>query len=205
MVVQGSNDLALEGAGLTSVSANVADGGVVQDALVGFVQGLAVLVVSQRLTVDQNQRNASGNHLVDDDFGRGGLNQVADDDIHLLSDEGIDLVGLLAHVVLAIDHGDFVLNGVGLQSLEVVLDFLTVQGHEVVVVLIDGNADLVGLDIASGSGSSLSGSGSGLGSGLGSGGSSGSSGRGAAAAGCQRQGHSQDQQRRDDLLHLCSS
>ena len=188
LVGQSQNDLALVGTGLTSVSTDVANGGVVDDAGVGLVA-----VVAQGLTVDQNQRNASGNNLVDDDFGRGGLNQVADDDIHLLSDEGVDLVGLLAHVVLAVDHGDFVLNGVGLQGLEVVLDLLAVQGHEVVVVLIDGDADLVGLDITGGLGS-----GSG---GLGSSGSCGGSLCGLCAAGGHGHDDHQGQNQCDNLFH----
>ena len=150
MVLQGSNDLALEGAGLTSVSADVADGGVVQDAFVGFVQGLAVLVVSQGLTVDQNQGNASLNHHVDDGVGGGGLDQVQDDDIHLLLDEVLHLVGLLGHIVLAVGHGHVVLHSVGFQGLEVVQDFVAVQGHEVVVIGVDGAADLVGLDVSGG-------------------------------------------------------
>ena len=191
LVVQSQNDLALVGAGLTGVSAHVADSGVVDDAGVGLIA-----VVAQRLTVDQNQRNAGSHDLVDDDFGRGGLNQVADDDIHALGDEGVNLVGLLAHVVLTVDHGDIVLHSVGLQGLEVSLDLLAVQGHEVIVVLVDGNTNIVGLDIRArlSSGSLRLGGSSSLGlSGLG------------AATGYQGQGHGQNQQQGNELFHLFSS
>ena len=166
LIVQSQNHLTLISTGLTGISADIADLGVVDDAGVGLV-GLA-----QRLTVDKNQRNVGSNDLVDDDFRRGGLNQVADNDVHLLGDEGLNLVGLLGHITLAVDHGNLILDLVGFQSLEVVLDFLTVQGHEVVVVLIDGDADLVGLDIGAGSGT-----------------------------GRQRQRHNQNQDNCDELFH----
>ena len=190
LVVQSQDHLALVGAGLTSVSADVANLLVVDDALVGLIA-----VLAQGLTVDQDQGDVSSDDLVDDDFGRRGLNQVADDDVHLLSDEGVDLVGLLSHVVLAVDHGDFVLNSVGLQGLEVVFNLLTVQGHEVVVVLVDSNADLVGLNLSCCLGS------------CGSFGSCGSLGSYRSSGTTSDQGHShnQCQDQCKDLFHSCFS
>ena len=106
---------------------------------------LSVVAFAEGLAVDQHQRDAGGNDLVDDGVSGRGLHQVEDDDVHALGDEGADLVGLLGHVVLAVSHGDLILHVVGLEGLEVVLDLVAIQGHEVVGVLVDGNAHLVGL------------------------------------------------------------
>ena len=150
MIVQSGNNLALEGAGLTGVSTDVANAGVIQDALVGFVQGVAVGIVGQRLTVDEDQGDTGFHHHVDNGIGGGGLDQVQDDDIHALGDEVLHLVGLLGHVVLAVGHGDVILHGVGFQGLEVGFDLVAVQGHKVVVEGVDGAADLIGLDLFGG-------------------------------------------------------
>ena len=140
MVRQLGNDLALVGAGLTGVSADIADGGVVQDALVGLVA-----LVAERLTVDEDAGDAGVNDLVDGGVRGGGLDEVQDDGVHALGDEVVDLVVLLGHVVLAVDDGHVILDVVGLEALEVVEHLVAVEGHEVVIKLIDGNTDLVGL------------------------------------------------------------
>ena len=56
-----------------------------------------------------------------------------------LGDEGVDLVGLLDLVALAVNDGDFVAH-IG----QILFQLGAVQGHEVVVILIDGDADVEG-------------------------------------------------------------
>ena len=139
MVRELCNDLALIGAGLTGVSADVADSGVVQNALVGLVA-----LVTEGLTVDEDAGDTGVDDLVDRSVSGGGLDQVQDDGIHTLGDEVVDLVVLLSHVVLAVDDGDIILDVVGLEALEVVEHLVAVEGHEVVVELVDRDTDLVG-------------------------------------------------------------
>ena len=124
MVRQLGNDLALVGAGLTGVSADVADGGIVQNALVGLIA-----LVAKGLAVDEDAGDAGFDDLVDGGVSGGGLNQVQDDGIHALGDEVVDLVVLLGHVVLAVNDGDVILDIVGLEALEVVEHLVAVEGH----------------------------------------------------------------------------
>ena len=119
------DQLALVGAGLTGVGADVAAlvGVAVQDGLVG-------------LTVDEDDGDTGGRDGVHDGLGRGGLDRVDDQDIDALLQEGVDLLGLGGLIVLAVHDGD----GVA-QLAQILFQVGAVQGHEVIGELIDADAD----------------------------------------------------------------
>ena len=72
--------------------------------------------------------------------GGRGLHQVHDQHVNAVGDEGVDLVGLGVLVVLAVHDGH--LSAIG--GLKVGLQLFTIQGHEVVVELIDADTNLDG-------------------------------------------------------------
>ena len=200
VVRQLRNDLALIGAGLTGVSADVADGGVIEDALVGLVA-----LVAEGLTVDEDTGDAGVNDLGDRGVCGGGLHEVQNDSVHALGDEVINLVVLLGHVVLAVNNSDVVLDSVGVEALEVVKQLVAVESHKVVVELINCDADFIGFSFR-GSGS-LSRCGSFGGGGslcCGRGLSRCGSGRrsGALTTGREAENHGQRKEKRQYLFHL---
>ena len=119
------DQLALVGAGLTGVGADVAAlvGVAVQNGLVG-------------LTVDEDDGDIGGRDGVHDGLRRGGLHGVDDQDVDALLQEGVDLLGLGGLVVLAVHDGDAVA-----QLAEVLFQVGAVQSHKVVGELIDADTD----------------------------------------------------------------
>ena len=194
------NDLALVGAGLTGVSADVADSGVVQNALVGLVA-----LVAEGLAVDEDAGDAGVHDLGDRGIGRGGLHEVQNDSIHTLGDEVIDLVVLLGHVVLAVDDGHIVLDLIAVEALEVVEQLVAVEGHKVVVELVNCDADFIGFGFrGSGSLSRCGGFGGGGSLCCGRGLSRCGSGRrsGALTTGRKAENHGQRKKKRQYLFHF---
>ena len=186
LVLGVEDQLALEGAGLSSVAADV-------DQLV-----ISGHLIGGGLTVDQDGGNIGTLDGGDDLVGSGGHNGVDDQCVNALRDEGVDLLVLLGLVVVAGDNGDLVA-----LALEDFLQRITVGGHEGIVELVNADADLT----------ALSGLGNALGCGLSSrlcsrGGlcgsrglrSSGGSG-GRTAAGGERDGHATCKGQSSKLFH----
>ena len=132
LVLGGQNDVALHGAGLTGVSANVAE------------VAVEFHILSGRLTVDEHDRDAGGVSLLDDGGSRGRLDEVDDHDVDVVSDERVDLVGLLGLVVLAVHDGDVLGRDAAIFN-EIALQLGAVRSHESIGELIDGDADLRGV------------------------------------------------------------
>ena len=116
--------------GLTRIGANV--GNLTRPFFHVFLGGL---------TVDEYGGNARGFYQVDHSSGGSGLHQVYDEHIHAFGDERVDLVGLLGLVILAVHHSHVGIVG----FLQVLFKLRAVQGHEVIIELVDANADLDGL------------------------------------------------------------
>ena len=118
------DQLTLHGAALASVAANV-------NQLV-----VSSHLLSGGLTVDQNGGDVSILHSCDDGVSSGGHNGVHDQSVHTLSDEGVDLLGLLSLVVVAVHAG----NGVALVFQDLGQG-ITIGGHESVVKLVDADTN----------------------------------------------------------------
>ena len=96
---------------------------------------------------DARQSGSMQGALIADleNHGGGGLDQVQNDDIHTLGEEVVDLVGLFSHIVLAVDDGDVEFHVIGFEGLHVAFQFIAIQGHEVIIELINGDTDFVGV------------------------------------------------------------
>ena len=123
------NDFALEGAGLTSIGANVAN----------LVRELHVFLA--RLTVDEHNRDAGGVGLLNDGRGGRALHEVQNHNVNIVGDEAVNLVGLLGLIVLAVHHGDVLSRDAAVFG-QITNQLSAIQGHEVVGKLINRNADL---------------------------------------------------------------
>ena len=94
------DDLALEGTGLSSVTAYIGN--------VPAVLVPSCFLVFARLTVDVYQRNACAYDFICDGLSGRGIYGVDDQNVNALSDESVDLVGLGSLVILAILNGDVI-------------------------------------------------------------------------------------------------
>ena len=92
------DDLTLEGAGLSSVTAYIGN--------VPAVLVPSCFLVFARLTVDVYQRDSSIYDFIGNGLCGRGVYRVNDQNIYAVSDESIDLVGLGSLVILAILNGD---------------------------------------------------------------------------------------------------
>ena len=133
VVVEVSDDLALHGSGLTSVTSYVAD--------LHVTICPSLLFLSIRLSVDVYERNVCcGYHIGDGCCGRR-VNRVDDETVNTLGDEVLNLVGLCSLVVCTIHDLDVLC--LEAEGYEIVLKLISEKGHEVIRELIDTYADLL--------------------------------------------------------------